>query len=241
MEIYITENYNEMSRRAALMVQASLTLKPDAVLGLATGSSPLGVYEFLAAWTKNGDVDFSDARSINLDEYCGLGGDNPQSYRCFMDTNLFSKINIQKKNTYLPNGLETDERKESARYDELIRSLGGIDLQLLGIGGNGHIGFNEPSDEFVLETHKQPLAQSTIEANKRFFEHEADVPRFAYTMGIGAIMDARRVLLIASGAGKAEALKNAIHGPVTPRLPASILRLHRHVTIVADKEAAQLI
>ncbi|MDR0539957.1 MAG: glucosamine-6-phosphate deaminase [Spirochaetaceae bacterium] len=241
MKIYTTKDYNELSRKSALLIQAQILQKPDSVLGLATGSSPLGIYTFLAEWARAGDADFSRVRTVNLDEYYGLSGDDPQSYRRFMQTNLFSKVNINLENTYIPNGLETDDKKECARYETLIDSLGGINLQLLGIGNNGHIGFNEPADEFTAETHKQPLTPSTIEANKRFFTREEDVPRFAYTMGIGTIMRSRKILLIASGKAKAGALKSMVHGPITPRLPASVLRLHADVTVIVDSEAASLL
>ncbi|MDR0550682.1 MAG: glucosamine-6-phosphate deaminase [Spirochaetaceae bacterium] len=241
MKIYITKDYDELSRKAALIIQAQILQKPESVLGLATGSSPLGIYGFLTGWAQSGDLDFSQVRTVNLDEYYGLSGDDSQSYRRFMQTNLFSKVNIKPENTYIPNGLEKDDIQECARYEKLIYSLGGIDLQLLGIGNNGHIGFNEPSDEFTAETHKQPLTQSTIDANKRFFAREEDVPRFAYTMGIGTIMRSKKILLIASGKTKAEAVKLMISGPITPRNPASVLRLHGDVVVIADAEAGALL
>ncbi|MDR2521234.1 MAG: glucosamine-6-phosphate deaminase [Spirochaetaceae bacterium] len=239
MEIIITKNYGALSDTAARFIAAQLLLKPESVLGLATGSSPLGTYEVLAGGQN--DVDFSRARTVNLDEYCGLAGDDPRSYRFFMDAHLFSKVNIRKEHTHIPDGRAADADKECARYEALLRDLGGVDVQLLGIGNNGHIGFNEPSDAFEVATHKQPLSASTIAANKRFFEREEDVPRFAYTMGIGTIMRARRILLIASGAAKAAALKQALTGPVTPALPASVLRLHAAVTVIADADAAALL
>lgn len=237
MRICRAKDYEDMSRKAANVISAQVILKPDCVLGLATGSSPVGTYKQLIDWHKKGDLDFSQITSINLDEYKGLSGDNDQSYRYFMDTNLFNHVNIRKDHTFVPNGLEADAQKACAQYDEIIRSVGGADLQLLGLGRNGHIGFNEPADEFVKETHCVDLTANTIEANKRFFASEDDVPRQAYTMGIGNIMQARRILVIVSGEDKAEALQKMIEGPITPQVPASILQLHGDVTVVADEAA----
>ena len=200
MRIYQGKDYADMSRKAANILSAQVILKPDSVLGLATGSTPIGTYKQLIEWYQKGDVDFSEVTSVNLDEYKGLSPDNEQSYHYFMRHNLFDHINIRPENIHLPNGLENDIRKECARYDEVIRSTGGIDLQLLGIGHNGHIGFNEPEDAFEKGTHCVELTQSTIDANKRFFKKEEDVPRFAYTMGIKNIMQAKKILVIVSGA-----------------------------------------
>lgn len=241
MLIYQTENYQDMSLKAAGIIAAQILLKPDCVLGLATGSSPVGIYQKLIEYYKNGELDFSGVTSVNLDEYKGLGPDDPQSYRYFMNTNLFDHVNINKSRTFIPNGLETDTKKACSEYNSIIAQTGGVDLQLLGLGNNGHIGFNEPGDFFPCDTHCTDLTQSTIEANKRFFEREEDVPRQAYTMGIKNILQAKKILLIVSGRKKAEALKKALYGPVTPALPASILQLHSDVAVVADKEAMSLI
>jgi len=237
MMIYKTENYSEMSRKAAGMIAAQVIMKPDCVLGLATGSSPVGTYRQLIDWYEKGDLDFSKVSSINLDEYKGLAPEHEQSYRCFMNTNFFDHINIEKTRTYVPDGLTTDVEKCCKEYDRLAAEMGGIDLQLLGLGRNGHIGFNEPSDIFVGETHCADLTPSTIAANQRFFESEADVPRQAITMGIRTIMLARKIVVVVSGADKADALRAAVRGPITPQLPASILQLHPDVTIIADEAA----
>ena len=232
MKFITVENYNELSRLAANIIAAQVTLKPNCVLGLATGSSPLGTYAKLAEKCDAGDLDFSNVTSVNLDEYVGLTGDNDQSYRYFMDNNLFAKININRENTYVPNGCATDLDKEGERYDNLIKELGGTDLQLLGIGLDGHIGFNEPDDAFTKGTHVVELDPSTIEANARFFESIDDVPKKAITMGMGAIMQAKKVLLIANGQNKKDILMKAFYGPITPQVPASILQLHNDVTVI---------
>lgn len=241
MKIYQTKNYQEMSRKAAAILSAQIIMKPDSVLGLATGSTPIGAYTQLIEWYREGDLDFSNIRTVNLDEYKGLSADNDQSYAYFMCKNLFDHVNIPKENTYIPNGLETDINKECTRYNSIIHSLGGIDLQLLGLGNNGHIGFNEPDNFFEKETHCVKLSDDTIRANARFFETPKDVPKYAYTTGIKNIMQARHILLIASGESKAEALYNAFFGPITPKVPASILQLHPHVSVVADEEALSII
>lgn len=241
MIIYKTKDYQDMSRRAAQIIAAQIMMKPDCVLGLATGSSPVGLYQHLVEQYNNKDLDFSKVTSVNLDEYKGLAPDHEQSYRRFMDTNLFDYVNIDKSHTFVPNGLEEDSSKACEDYNQIIQKAGGVDLQLLGIGNNGHIGFNEPGEAFICETHCVELTPSTIEANKRFFASEADVPRYAYTMGIRNIMQAKKILLIASGRAKAQALKDALYGPVTPYVPASILQLHADVAVVADEEALELI
>jgi len=238
VRIIKAKDYHDMSRKAANFLSAQVILKPASVLGLATGSTPLGTYEQLAEWYRKGDVDFSETVTINLDEYCGLGPDDPQSYRHFMNENFFSKINIRPENTFLPNGLETDVKKECARYERLIRKYKGIDMQLLGVGHNGHIGFNEPETAFEIATHQVALSESTIQANKRFFEDESMVPRHAYTMGIRTIMQAGAILVIASGESKAEILRKSFYGPVTPFVPASVLQLHNNVILVVDEGAA---
>lgn len=237
MKIYCGKDYKEMSHIAAKIIAAQIIMKPDCVLGLATGSTPVGAYENLVEWYKQGDLDFSQVTSVNLDEYRGLSGDNDQSYRYFMNKNLFDHVNIDKSRTFVPNGLEPDSGKACSEYDEIIESVGGVDLQLLGIGHNGHIGFNEPADEFCRNTQCVDLTASTIEANKRFFEKEEDVPRQAYTMGIGTIMKAKKILLVASGADKAEIIAKSLTGPVTPQVPASILQFHNDVTVVCDEAA----
>ncbi len=241
MVICKASDYKDLSRKAANIIAAQMILKPDCTLGLATGSSPVGTYEQLIERFKDGDLDFSRITSVNLDEYKGLAPDNDQSYRYFMNTNLFNHVNINKAHTFVPDGLEPDAEKACREYDEIIENVGGIDLQLLGLGHNGHIGFNEPADSFSKGTNCVDLTESTIEANKRFFESEADVPRQAYTMGIRTIMLAKKILVVVSGKDKAEILKKVVCGPVTPEVPASVLQLHPNVTIVADSEACSLL
>ena len=232
MKFITVDTYNKLSRQAANIISAQVILKPDSVLGLATGSSPLGTYKQLIEWYEKGDIDFSQVTSVNLDEYVGLDGTNDQSYRYFMDNNFFNYINIKKENTFVPNGCADDLAAEGEAYDNHIKALGGIDLQLLGIGLDGHIGFNEPDSVFTKETHVVELDESTIKANARFFESEADVPRKAVTMGMGGIMGAKKVVLIANGANKKEILEKAFFGPITPEVPASILQLHPNVTVI---------
>lgn len=241
MNIIKTRDYDDMSRKAANIISAQIILKPDSVLGLATGSTPIGTYKQLIDWYKKGDLDFSKIHTVNLDEYKGLTKDNDQSYYYFMNENLFRHVNIDVNNTNIPDGTQQDSEKECVRYNKVIKDIGGIDLQLLGLGLNGHIGFNEPCDRFENNTHCVTLTQSTIDANSRFFEKMEDVPRFAYTMGIGQIMSARKVLVIVSGKGKAEILKKVVEGPVTPDVPASILQFHSNAIIVADEEASSLL
>lgn len=241
MTIYEGKDYNEVSRKAAQIMAAQIIAKPQSVLGLATGSTPVGMYQQMVEWCKAGDLDFSQITSVNLDEYKGLSGENDQSYRYFMNTNLFDHVNIDKARTFVPNGLEEDSEKACADYNEVIRSVGGVDMQLLGIGGNGHIGFNEPSDAFEKETHCVDLTESTIKANARFFASMDEVPKQAYTMGIKNIMEAKKILLVANGEAKAEALYNSLYGSITPQVPASILQLHPDVTVVADEAALSLI
>ncbi|MCD8383586.1 MAG: glucosamine-6-phosphate deaminase [Clostridiales bacterium] len=237
MKIISARDYDHMSRQTANIISAQVILKPDCVLGLATGSSPIGTYRQLIDWYRKGDIDFSQVRTVNLDEYVGLDASNDQSYHYFMRHNLFDYINIDQANTNVPCGANRNAEEECARYDAVIQSMGGIDLQLLGLGPNGHIGFNEPDDCFSKHTHQVALTDATIQANKRFFEREEDVPRFAYTMGIGDIMSARRVVMVVSGSSKAGIVKEAFFGPITPRVPASILQLHQDFTLVADQAA----
>jgi len=237
MKIFCEKDYQAASRRAANIISAMIISKPDCVLGLATGSSPVGAYEYLVKRYEAGDLDFSLVTSVNLDEYKGLSGDNGQSYRYFMDTHLFNHVNIRKDHSFVPDGLEPDSQKACEAYNQIICSVGGVDLQLLGLGHNGHIGFNEPGDFFEKETHCVDLAASTIEANKRFFEKEEDVPRQAYTMGIQNIMFARKILIVVSGEAKADIVAKAFCGPITPQVPASVLQLHKDVTLVGDQAA----
>lgn len=237
MRIYKGKDYADMSRKAANIISAQVIMKPDCVLGLATGSTPIGLYQQLVAWYEKGDLDFSEVRTVNLDEYKGLSRENDQSYYYFMHHNLFDHVNLPAENSHLPNGMEPDSYKECRRYSELIRSMGGVDLQLLGIGHNGHIGFNEPGDAFDNDVHCVDLTQSTIEANKRFFASADDVPKQAYTMGIKTIMQAKKILIVASGEDKADIVRDAFFGPITPRVPASVLQLHNDVTLVADEAA----
>ena len=237
MKIYCEADYDAMSRRAANLISAEVIRRPNCMLGLATGSTPIGTYKQLAVWNQRGDFSFREVKTVNLDEYIGVEPDNKHSYKSFMRENFFEHIDIDISNTYIPNGSCADATEECKRYDELIRSLGHIDLQLLGLGRNGHIGFNEPCDYFVKSTHVVNLSQSTIDANSRFFASENDVPKQAITMGIGCIMAAKRVLLIASGSDKADAVYRAFCGPINPNCPASILQLHNDVVLVGDEKA----
>ena len=232
MKFITVDTYEKLSRQAANIISAQVILKPDSVLGLATGSSPLGTYKQLIEWYKKGDIDFSKVTSVNLDEYVGLDGTNEQSYRYFMNKNFFEHINIDLGNTFVPNGCAVDLAGEGKRYDEHIAELGGIDLQLLGIGLDGHIGFNEPDKYFVKSTHVVDLHESTIKANSRFFASEDEVPKKAITMGMVSIMQAKKILLIASGKEKRDILEKAFYGPITPEIPASILQLHPDITVI---------
>lgn len=238
MRIIKATDYKDMSRKAANIISAQIILQPDCVLGLATGSTPIGIYKQLIEWYQKGDLTFSEVKTVNLDEYKGLDGSNPQSYRYFMNHNLFSQVNIKPENTYLPDGSNLDSEKECNRFNEVIEQLGGIDLQLLGLGHNGHIGFNEPSEVFEKGTHCVELTPSTIEANSRLFKEDEVMPTQAYTMGIRTIMLAKKILLVVSGKDKAEILAKALTGPITPQIPASILQMHSDITVVADSEAA---
>lgn len=237
MQIYRAKDYEDMSRKAANIIASQVVLKPDCVLGLATGSTPIGAYKNLVEKYEQGDLDFSQVTTVNLDEYKGLPRENDQSYYYFMHDNLFDHVNVKPENTHLPDGTKEDSDEECARYEELIRSLGGQDLQLLGLGHNGHIGFNEPDAIFEKATHCVDLQESTIEANKRFFASADDVPKQAYTMGIGTIMQAKKILVVVSGEDKADTVAKAFFGPVTPEVPASILQFHKDVILVADEAA----
>ncbi len=232
MKLIETATYEKLSRSAANLISAQVILKPDSVLGLATGSSPLGTYRQLIDWYKKGDVDFDKVISINLDEYVGLSAKDEQSYRRFMNENFFDHINIRQENTFVPDGCAKNLDAACKAYDAHIEAVGGIDLQLLGIGLDGHIGFNEPDDVFVKNTHVVALDPSTIKANARFFENEEQVPRRAITMGLVSIMQAKKIVLIANGAAKRDILEKAFFGPITPRIPASILQLHPDITVI---------
>lgn len=237
MNLIKAKDYEDMSKKAANLIMAQVTMKPDSVLGMATGSTPVGTYSQLIEYYSQGDLDFSRVRTVNLDEYRGLPRTDPQSYYYFMQEHLFSHINIAPGATFIPDGTNEDAAAVCDAYEETIRGLGGIDLQLLGLGNNGHIGFNEPAEVFEKETHCVDLAQSTIEANARFFASAADVPTQAYTMGIQTIMKAKKILVIVNGAGKADILNRAFYGPVTPAVPASVLQMHPDVTVIADETA----
>ncbi|MBR7082585.1 MAG: glucosamine-6-phosphate deaminase [Clostridia bacterium] len=233
MKFIVCENYDEMSARAAEIFIKEITEKPDCVLGLATGSTPIGMYEKLAA----ANLDFSRVTTVNLDEYYPILPENENSYRYFMNKNLFDKVNIDKNNTHVPSGTAKDAEEECRNYDKIIEKLGGIDLQVLGIGQNGHIGFNEPSDVLVAGTHVTELSESTIEANSRFFVSESDVPRQALTMGMASIFSARKIVLLASGKNKHEAISALMSDKITTRIPATMLKMHPDVTVICDGEA----
>lgn len=237
MRVYCGKDYEQASRIAANLIASQIIMKPDCVLGLATGSTPIGTYQHLVEKYKKGDLDFSKVHSINLDEYRGLSPENDQSYRYFMNTNLFDHVNIDKANTNVPDGLEADADAACKKYDAIIAQSGGIDLQLLGIGHNGHIGFNEPAESFAKTTNCVKLTKSTIDANARFFANADDVPKEAYTMGIGTIMQAGCVLVLATGEGKHEIVKKSFLGEVTPQVPASILQFHPNFILVGDEAA----
>nr|WP_206529796.1 glucosamine-6-phosphate deaminase [Brevibacillus sp. SYP-B805] len=241
IQLIVTEDYREMSQKAAQIVADQIRNKPDAVIGFATGSTPLGLYAELIGMYDRGELDFSRITTFNLDEYVGLSREHPQSYYRFMWENLFSKINVQNERIHFPPGIFTDAEAVCSRYEEEIAEAGGIDLQILGIGTNGHIGFNEPDETYTLATHVVELAEETIEANARFFHDKAEVPRRAITMGVKSIMNARSILLLANGKSKAEAVSHICTGVVDPKVPASILQLHPHVTLLVDREAARLI
>jgi glucosamine-6-phosphate deaminase len=237
MRIYKARDYGDMSRKAANILSAQVILKPNSVLGLATGQSPLGVYRQLIEWYDKGDIDFSEVTTVNLDEYIGLPPDSPQSYQYFMRENFFSRVNLKDENIHIPDGLQIDALAECARYDAVIRRVGGIDMQLLGIGHNGHIGFNEPGAAFEKETHLIALSERTKKANSRFFKDGGEVPEYAYTMGIRSIMQARGILVVVFGEDKAEIVKRAFRDEVTPLVPASVLQLHNNVALVGDEAA----
>ena len=240
MELIIAESYEEMSRKAADIFSACIAADPYCVLGLATGTTPIGLYDCLVADYEAGKISFADVASFNLDEYRGLEPDHDQSYRYFMNKYLFSRVDIDVANTHVPDGANPDSDDACTSYEHAIAAAGGVDVQLLGLGHNGHIGFNEPCDYFPVDTHVVELTERTIEANSRLFDSIDDVPREAYTMGIGTIMKARKVVLVASGSDKAQIVHDAFFGPVVPQVPASALQLHPNVVVVVDAEAGAL-
>lgn len=237
MRIVKVKNYEEISRKAANLILAQVNLKPNAVLGLATGGSPVGTYEKLVAAYRQGDVDFSEVTTINLDEYRGIERAHEQSYWSFMHENFFNHVNVRENHIFIPNGENQNSEEVCKGYDDVIEKCGGIDMQLLGIGLDGHIGFNEPGNHFEPNTHCVDLTESTIEANMRFFNSKDEVPRQAYTMGIKPIMQAKKVVMLANGKNKAEIIKKAFMGPITPEVPASILQMHADFTLIADEDA----
>ena len=241
MRIIVVDNYEEMSKKAALMIASQVMLKPNSVLGLATGDTPLGMYKELISLYKKDEVDFKEVTTFNLDEYYGLNRDNPQSYYSYMVNNLFNSININKENINVPIGMAKDVNAACADYEKKIKEASGIDMQVLGIGGNGHIGFNEPDVDFEAETHLVNLDEQTIEANSRFFNSIEDVPVKAISMGIKTIMNSKKIILLANGISKAAAIERAVNGKISPNVPASILQLHNDVTLILDKEAASLL
>ena len=241
MRIIFTDTYKKMSEEAAKIIAGQLWVKPDSVLGLATGSTPVELYQNLVWLYQTVGLDFSQATSFNLDEYVGLTAEDPQSYHHFMYENLFNHVNMRRDRIFFPNGMAADAEREAEDYEARIAAAGGIDMQLLGIGRNAHIGFNEPGEAFAKATHKVALKESTIEANARFFASAAEVPREAMSMGIGTIFHARHIVLLASGAEKAEAVRDAVEGTITPSVPASILQLHPNVTLIVDHAAGALL
>ena len=241
MKIIRAKDYADMSRKAANIISAQVIMKPNCVLGLATGGTPVGAYAQLVEWYNKGDIDFSEVTTVNLDEYRGLPKEHPESYWSFMHKNLFDHVNIRPEAIHLPDGTNPDAADACAKYNEIIHSVGGIDLQLLGLGPNGHIGFNEPNEAFELGTHCVDLKEETIEANKRFFNSSDEVPTAAVTMGIGTVMSARKILMIVTGADKAEILQQVFFGSVKPEVPGSILQFHPDVTVICDEAAARFV
>ena len=237
IRIYKTKDYDAMSKKAGEFIAAQVTIKPRCVLGLATGTTPIGAYNYLREQYEAGNLSFREVQTVNLDEYVGLPGEDPNSYRYFMNTYLFDHVDIDKDDTHVENGMAKDLEIECQEYEMLIRDMGGVDLQLLGIGNNGHIGFCEPAEAFSRFTHLENLTDSTIEANSRLFDSKDQVPTRALTMGIGTILRAKRILLIATGAAKQDAMRDSFFGPITPKMPASALQLHPDVTVIADEEA----
>lgn len=241
MKIIIAKDYNDMSKIAANMIKVIVSEKPNAVLGLATGSTPEGLYNALIDMNKEGEIDFSNVTTINLDEYVGLNGENSQSYRYFMNNKLFDHININKENTFVPNGVAKDIEEEAKNYDRKIDELGGTDVQILGIGVNGHIAFNEPNKELIAGTHKTKLTESTIEVNSRFFDTIEEVPTEAITMGLGQILKSKKIILLVKGINKADVVRELLNGKITTSNPSTMLNMHRDVTIIMEEEVKKLI
>ncbi|OAA93128.1 glucosamine-6-phosphate deaminase [Clostridium coskatii] len=241
MRVIIADNYKEMSKKAAVMVSSQVILKHDSVLGLATGDTPLGMYKELIKLYEDKEVDFSGVTTFNLDEYYKIQRENPESYYYYMNNNFFKYVNVKKEKIYIPNGTAKDIDEECRNYEDEIKNKGGIDIQILGIGANGHIGFNEPDVNFEAETHLVKLDKMTIEANSRFFNSKDEVPTTAISMGIKTIMQSKRVVLLANGEVKADAIYKTVKGKICPEVPASILQLHSDATIIVDKGAAKLL
>ena len=241
MRILYSEDYYNMSRQAANIVSAQIIAKPNSVLGLPTGTSPMGMYKQLIEWYKKGDLSFAKVKTLNLDEYKGFNKNHPNSYFRFMYDNLFKHVNIDLNNVHIPNGLNESIINECEKYNKIIELLGGIDLQILGIGHNGHIGFNEPGESLEKGTHCIKLSQSTKEANKRFFNNIDEMPNYAYTVGIKAILQAKKILMVVNGGDKKHILLDAFFGPITPAIPASILQLHANLVICGDKSSLEMI
>ncbi|MEG0250063.1 MAG: glucosamine-6-phosphate deaminase [Peptostreptococcus sp.] len=241
MKIYVCKDYERMSKVAANYLAAQINIKPDSILGLATGSTPVGMYEELVKKCESREISFKNIKTFNLDEYVNLPKENINSYYTFMHSNLFDKVDINQNNINMPNGNTKDFDSYSKEYEEAIASNGGLDLQVLGIGNNAHIGFNEPNEYFSKETGVVDLTKSTIDANSRFFDSIEEVPNQAISMGIGTIFKSEKIILLASGKTKAEAINNTVNGPIDPHVPASILQLHKNVLLVVDEEAASLL
>lgn len=238
MNVIVVKDYEALSKKAASLIQSHLSWQPDAVLGLATGSTPIGTYKALIDLYQQGEIDFSQVTTFNLDEYLGLDKSNEQSYDYFMKHQFFNHVNVREEAIHMPDGMSEDHEAACVSYEKSIVAHGGIDLQLLGIGHNGHIGFNEPNEEFEAKTHIVNLDQKTIEANKRFFDSVDDVPKQAISMGIKTIMRSKNILLLASGEDKADIIAKLVNNDITPDLPASVLHLHEHVIILVDEAAA---
>lgn len=241
MNITVVREYNELSKKAAGMVVAQIVAKPNSVIGFATGSTPLGMYREIVRLNKELSISFSGVTAFNLDEYIGLSEDNENSYHCYMMENLFRHIDIKRGNIHIPDGNAPDIEEECRKYENEIYTAGGIDIQVLGIGKNGHIGFNEPDSYFEAATHRVKLDEGTIQANSRFFADIDDVPHYAISMGIKTIMKAKKILMLANGREKAEAIYKAVNGPITPNVPASILQVHQNVEIIIDEAANQIL
>lgn len=241
MRIIVEKDYYAMSKKAALMVASQITLKPNSNLGLATGGTPLAMYNKLIEMYLDDEIDFSEVKSFNLDEYCGLKADNPNSYHYYMYNNFFNDINLKQENIHIPNGNAADLNQECYNYENSIKKAQGIDLQILGIGSNGHIGFNEPAKNLNIATEVVDLTEETIAANSRYFESKDKVPKQAISMGMATILKADRIILMASGKNKAQAIKKTVSGKISTQIPASLLQTHPQITILLDQEAAFLI